>query len=328
MAHNLATINGRTAMAYQGETPWHKLGHRLDSMTSVEQALVAGGLDWNVGLQPMYLGDGREVTSRRAIVRDVDNAILNTVGTAYTLVQNRDAFAILQPAVESMGCTIETAGALGNGERVWMLARLPESIEPVAGDKLNGYMLATTGHGDSIAFKTILTLIRVVCQNTLGAATTKDTPSIVHLPHLPGVNVRLDEAKKMVSKMLQAMKETGDTFAEMARRRMSATDVVKYIERVFPTPKDGIVSKQLAQRRADVGQLVWTGVGADLAGSTASGTTAWAAYNAVTEYFDHVVTGTAKTPGAIARANESAIFGQYAGIKTDALVAARELVAA
>jgi phage/plasmid-like protein (TIGR03299 family) len=327
MAHNLATINGRVAMAYQNETPWHSLGLRLPSMTSVEQALVAGGLDWNVGLQPVFLADGRQVPGRRAVVRDVDNTILNTVGDLYTPVQNDDAFAILSPACRDFGVTIESAGALGQGERVWMLAKMPESIEPVKGDKVQGYFLVTTGHGDNIAYSARFTPIRVVCQNTLNAATASGVDTI-RLPHLPGIEARLDAAKKLVDRMLVAMRQTGDTFAAMAQREMTAKDVVAYIERVFPTGADQKVSTQLAERRATVADLVWSGVGADLAGSSANGTTAWAAYNAVTEYFDHVVTGKAKTAGAKARANESAVFGQYAAIKADALREARELVAA
>lgn len=35
MAHNLATIDGRTAMTFVGETPWHKLGTRMDSISSI-----------------------------------------------------------------------------------------------------------------------------------------------------------------------------------------------------------------------------------------------------------------------------------------------------
>jgi len=329
MAHNIATINGRTAMAYQNETPWHRLGHRLPSMTSVPQALVAGGLDWQIGLQPVFLADGRQVPGRRAVIRDVDNAILNTVGDLYTPIQNADAFDILTPACADFGVTIETAGALGRGERVWMLAKMPESIEPIKGDTINGYFLVTTGHGDNLAYSARFTPIRVVCQNTLNAATAQRGTDIVRLPHLPGVDRRLDEARKLVDRMMAAMKETGDTFASMARRKMNAREIAKYIETVFPTPANvAEPSTQLAQRRADVARLVWEGVGADLAGANAKGATAWAAYNAVTEYFDHVLPGVAKSDRARERANESALFGQYAGIKAKALDVARELVAA
>ena len=39
--HNLATINGEVAMAYQGETPWHKLGTRMPGTADVAQAMAA-----------------------------------------------------------------------------------------------------------------------------------------------------------------------------------------------------------------------------------------------------------------------------------------------
>jgi phage/plasmid-like protein (TIGR03299 family) len=317
-------------MAYQGETPWHKLGTQMPAgFVSVAEALTAANLDWSVNLEPLYLGDDRLVASRRAVVRDVDAAVLGTVGTLYTPLQNVDAFAILQPACDRFGVTIESAGALGDGERVWMLAKMPTTITVGQGDDVNGYFLVTTGHGEDIGYSARFTPVRVVCQNTLNAATATGS-DFVRLSHLPKIEQRVDEAAKVVESMIAAAKETGDTFAALARRDMTAAEVASYIEKVFPTPKDakdGKASKPLATRRAQVADLVWTGVGADLAGSTANGTTAWACYNAVTEYFQHVLPATLDGDRAQA-ANSSALFGANLQVSLLALRAARELVAA
>ena len=69
MAHNLAIINGRVAMAYQGDTPWHKLGTRIEHGIDIAAALEAANLNWRVGLESLYLADGRVIANRRAVVR-------------------------------------------------------------------------------------------------------------------------------------------------------------------------------------------------------------------------------------------------------------------
>ena len=74
------------------------------------------------------------------------------------------------PAVEQFGLTIEAAGALGKGEKAWMLFRLPSTLSPVDGDDVNGYGVAITGHDGKTAYEFRPTPVRVVCQNTLSAA--------------------------------------------------------------------------------------------------------------------------------------------------------------
>jgi phage/plasmid-like protein (TIGR03299 family) len=171
MAHNLATINGAVAMAYQGSTPWHNLGTRVNSITSVTQALDAANLsNWHLKLEPMFLGDGRKVEDAQHVVRGIDNEMISTVGPDYTILSNEVGFGVLDVVCQKYGVTIEAAGALGKGEQVWMLAKMPESVEPVPGDTVNGYFLIVLGHNGKIAYFGRMTPIRVVCQNTLDAA--------------------------------------------------------------------------------------------------------------------------------------------------------------
>lgn len=315
-------------MAYQGETPWHGLGTRMPGQTDVAAALSAGNLNWTVGLRDLFLKDGRLVKGRKAVERDIDNAVLGTVGSGFRLIQNSDAFGILEPAVREHGVTIESAGALGNGGRTWMLAKLPTSIEPVAGDEIRGYFLIVNGHDGTQAYGARPTPIRVVCQNTLSMATSTGK-DIISIRHTTNAAKRLDAAAKLVERLTAAMKSTGETFSQLAGRKMGAVEIAKYIETVFPTPPDVTeVPDSLLARRKTVSELVWGGRGAELAGADANGATAWAAYNAVTEYFDHVRPAEAKSAGAREKANVSALFGEGDRIKVRALSVARQLVAA
>jgi phage/plasmid-like protein (TIGR03299 family) len=333
MAHNLATIDGKVAMAYQGETPWHKLGTVLNAgVVNVGEAMTAASLDWTVSLEPLFLRDGRQV-ARKAVVRDTDQSILSTVSKWYQPIQYMDAFEIFQPAIDEYGLTVEAAGALGFGERAWMLFKLPTTTAPVPGDDVNGYGVAVTGHDGKTCFEFRPTPIRVVCQNTLDAAmggsfgrgTVKGR--VFGIQHIGNVKSAIADARKIVDQVLATMEKTGETFAAMAQRAMTPAEVISYIETVFPTGKDGKVSPQLATRRRTVAELVFTGTGAALAMSATDGTpNAWACYNAVTEYFDHVAP--AQTERRARTLNQSAVFGSGADLKLAALAQAARLVAA
>jgi phage/plasmid-like protein (TIGR03299 family) len=341
MAHNLAVINGRTAMAYQGETPWHSLGTFQESINSVHQALEVANLDWSVALADMFYrnaaGDTVRSSQRRAVLREdsIKGTLeLGTVGMQYRPIQNDDAFAVLQPAIEEYGITIEAAGALGNGERSWMLAKMPEASEPVPGDSINSYMLVINGHDGMCGHHAIPTRVRVVCQNTFQAATglgngNKVEGAVFTVRHTKSADDRLKAAAEMVKKMMASVKANDQIITQLYDQKMSAKDVVAYIESVFPNPNPKEeIGETLKERRATVARLVWEGHGAALAGADANGATAWAANNAVTEYFDHVRPAEAKSDKARQTANESAIFGANADVKLLALNRAMRLVAA
>jgi phage/plasmid-like protein (TIGR03299 family) len=301
-------------------------------LVDVRAALDAAVLNWTVRLERMYLsaesGRGPEVPNRRAVVRDTDGDILGTVSSWYQPIQYADAFGIFQPAVEEFGLTVEAAGALGKGERAWMLFRLPTSVTPVDGDVVNGYGVAVTGHDGKTACEFRPTPIRVVCQNTLDAAIGNggNKGRVFSISHIgSNVEAQVKEAKTLVRNVINAMQETGETFAAMARRRMTPQEVAAFVETVFPSKADGSVTKEIEARRMTVLELMATGVGADLAKSATDGLpNAWSCYNAVTEYVDHV----APAEKLATVRNQSAIFGSGADLKLLALRQASRMVAA
>lgn len=324
MAHNLATINGRVAMAYQGGTPWHKLGEGFADDSSLIDAIVAANLDWIVELETMYLADGRAIANKRAVVRDVDRAILGVVGDTFHAIQNREAYGQFAQAVTDGRLQCAAGGALGDGEKTWMLFRLPEAnAAPVDGDDLRGYMVAINAHDGSNSFECRPTWIRVVCQNTLSAAVGRGGKKgqIFSIRHTSGAGDRVDRVGELVDTLLASMQATGDDFATLARRRLTPDEIVTYIETVFPVPAgEKEISTRLNDKRKAVAQLMYRGVGVELATQATNGdVNLWSAYNAVTEYFDHVAPGKAGNASAKLRANTSALFGSANEIKALAL---------
>jgi phage/plasmid-like protein (TIGR03299 family) len=328
MAHKIATIDGKAAMAYVGDTPWHGLGHEITIEMARDRKRVQqiAGADFLVDLAPLYLADGSEVPDRKAVIRD-DGTYLSTVGRDYQVRQYDDAFSILDDAIRDSGVWIETAGVLGRGEQAWMLANMDAAIDVKAKgglDKVTGRFLVGSSHDSSQAHYGKLTLGRVVCNNTLQAALNDGNDFVINIPHTRGQDTQLGEARQLVTRMTAALKVTGENYSKLARASWTKDAIVAYIEEVFPTPEDqDAPSKQLIEKRDEVISLVYTAPGAELAGETG-----WGAYNAVTYFVDHQRLADAKSDAGKFAAARSALFGVGAALKVRALQVARQRVAA
>lgn len=325
-----ANIN---SIAYIGSTPWHGIGTRLkgDVRYSVEQFLQAAGLNWQVTAGPLFDIAGNRLVKGQVITRSDNGHELAIVGPAYTPVQNADAASIFGPAIEEFGVSIEVAGALGDGEVCWALARLVNGDVDVTGqgDAVNGYALLKWGHDGSTGIVGSATGIRVVCQNTLALARSSAHSDFVKIRHTASAQDRVVEARKLFTNLTKTLIATGDTFGKLAARELTAKDVIRYIESVFPADKDGKVNDVTKQRRLTVAQLVQGGVGVEKATALTNGApNAWSVYNAVTEYFDHVRPAEAKSKAGVENANVSALFGGNADAKAKALVEAQKFLVA
>ncbi len=203
MAHNLEIENGEASMMYVGEEPWHGLGTKLESPASAAEAIEAAKLDWEVTKVPLYAASGRRrvaLKNRFAVVRKdlLDKKqckALGIVGSQYTPLQNREAFSFFDPIVGEKAAVYHTAGVLGNGERIWILAKLPEDIRVTDDDITNKFLLLSNSHDGTSAVQVKFTPIRVVCQNTLTQA-LKRGPT-VWVAHTQNIHERLREAAEI-----------------------------------------------------------------------------------------------------------------------------------
>jgi phage/plasmid-like protein (TIGR03299 family) len=155
--------------------------------------IVAADLNWEVELRPIMF-QGRQPSRkpqrcqllRKARTSAEAELPLAVVGSRYQPLQNSEAFEFFDPIVGKNAAVFETAGALGYGERVWVLAKVPGDMHIVGDDCCTKYLLLSNSHDGqgSVAIK--FTPIRVVCQNTLILAleTGEKAYAVRHTKHM------------------------------------------------------------------------------------------------------------------------------------------------
>lgn len=324
MPHNLATTNGKAAMMYIGEVPWHRLGTKLDQPATAREAIVAAGLDYEVKLTPVSTFDGLTIPKTMAVVRYDTQAVLGVVSDRYVPVQNHQAFSFLDALVAEGGLRYHTAGALGKGERVWMLSKLPGHIRVKnSEDLVDKFLLLSNSHNGSGALRVYFTPIRVVCQNTLALAERRSQGQGVTIMHKGDLESKIKEAQEVLGLAARFYDDAAEQINRLASHYPNQAQLTAYFRELYPDPEEGKDNARAVNIRQELHRLFEEGIGHN---EPSIKTTTWTAFNAVTEFVDHVRTsrGTNDTD-RVSNRLESIWFGSGAQLKQRAWNLALEM---
>ena len=220
-------------MMFVGETPWHGLGNQVDEGINVNDAIIAAGLDWEVGLKDLQTVDGVPV-NHRATYRKSDGSILGVVGPRYTPLQNKDAFDWFQPFLDANECAIHTAGSLHSGQKVWVLAQLNrDNSEIVPGDEVSKFILLSNSHDGTTAIRVGYTPIRVVCVNTLSYAHKHNDSKLIRIRHTRSSQKNLEQVRDIMDNINAGFEATAEQYRFLASKRFNQKDIEKYVKVVL-----------------------------------------------------------------------------------------------
>ena len=323
MAHDLATTNGRTAMAYFGELPWHRLGTRLGAPATAKEVIAAAGLDYGVELVPLTTMFGEPVSTRKAVVREDSRQVLGVVGNNYVPIQNRECFNFLDSVVADGDLRYHTAGALGKGERIWLLAKLPATTRVKNSDDVTEqYLLLSNSHDGTSALRVYFTPIRVVCANTLAAADRRSLGQGISVLHKGDLTAKVTQAREVLGIAHRFFDDFGHQAEVLASHYPSVDQLTGYFKSLYPDPPEGERTRTQNIRQT-LHRLFEEGKGHALASIRH---TTWAALNAVTEYVDHHRPTRGRTTDQRAqRRLQSQWFGSGARLKARAWRLALEM---
>ena len=264
-------------------SPWDNLGIELNHPKTARDAIEIARLDYTVVKRPLKLKKYSEQDAYTTARTDTDE-ILGFVNESYEPIQNIDAFKFFDTLVADDEARYETAGVLGKGECIWILARLPGCIKVHGNDIVNKYLLLTNSHDSSPCIRVKVAPIRVVCNNTLtstlqGAGEIKITPTSSAIWNFEQAFTMLVSANSLYEQ-LEAI------FNGMATRKITDDQLREYVQALVPDNEMAKNTARTEKIRNSVLELHDSGQGAHLSRGTL-----WGAFNSVTEYTDHMMFG-------------------------------------
>ena len=272
-------------MMFVGETPWHGLGNKVDDGINVNDAIVAAGLDWEVGLKDLQTVDGVPV-SHRATYRKSDGSILGVVGPRYTPLQNKDAFDWFQPFLDANECSIHTAGSLHYGQKVWVLAQLNrDNSEIVSGDEVCKFILLSNSHDGTTAIRVGYTPIRVVCVNTLAFAHNNTNSKLIRIRHTRSSQKNLESVRDIMDNINAEFEATAEQYRFLAGKNFNQADINKYVKVVLGIDKTP--DEDIKTRTRNIMDEIMSRIEGPKQSATNVRGTWWAAYNGFNEYLNY-----------------------------------------
>ena len=322
--------NGRASFAYVGETPWHLKGNEVaeEVANDIPLFLASSGLDWKAEKVPLCEVDTGEMVDFYAVRRLTDGKRIGLVGPNYQILQNESAFEWFKPFLEAGEARLHTAGALCEGSRVWVLAKLNREPMVIAeGDEVEKYLLLSHAHDGTLAVRVGFTPIRVVCANTLAMAHSDNASKLLRVKHGKNLHENLLNIRAIVDTANQEFEATAEQYRLLVNKQINQKDLQRYVKTVFGFDPDEDVKRTRSKHiMEDVIGLCEAGKGNTLASVR---NTYWTAYNGVTEYLAYeYAKPKKKDDDRVDNRLNSLWFGVNAKMNKDALKVATEMALA
>ncbi len=312
MAHNL-NYNEQTekhSFFSVKEKAWHGLGQIISDHPSSAEAIKHAGLNYHVEKRPLFTYDTEnytgspdkdiiipeiEVPDFYATIRNDTEQVLGVVGKDYEVVQNVNAFEFFDSIVGGKdGVLFETAGALGNGERIFITAKLPDYIRVGKDDLIQKYLFLTTSHDGCGSITAAFTPVRIVCANTLNAALRNHSNSI-KIRHTASANDRLKQAHQLLGITNLLANELEEVFNNWSRIRITDNAVKRLIQVAMAPNKEVLQSLQNGKQdelsttyNNMVSSIMEYALTSPTQQEATTKGTLFGAYNCVTGYFQNV----------------------------------------
>ena len=221
----------------QKNNPWIGVG-TSGEWISVSEALYDSGLAFNVNQEDCYTHEGYVVPGLAVNRRADDGIILGYTSSRYGVIQNHEAFSMLNPFIKAGGRIIQ-AGQTANG-MMFMVLKL--DMITVLGDDYELYVFVTNSFNRAYPCSLIMTPMRIICQN-MYRNIIKDT--IFTARHNGLANNRIETVIDVLHASINYANSFEDRLEASYNSKADEAYTSKFVEKLFPYKDQSIMTERM-----------------------------------------------------------------------------------
>lgn len=270
------------------------LGTDVTTAVTAEDAIVAGGLDWEVKVQPHVVklnvldNEGEEAVQDQHIphsfvnYRSDTNGILGIVKDKYRLVQNKKCFSVMDEIASTTKSKYVSVGMEGIGQKVFIVALMPGDLQIVGtNDKVEKYLMMTGSHDGKSSLVLGFNPIHAGSRSVLSLS-RKGLADKVSVRHTSTNERRLSEAVRLLQMADNYFSELESVFTGLSKVPFTTEMFDQILEDVLPIDVDGKAHTRSENNRGKLREFYKAS--ANILPEVRN--TAWAAFLACAEYAD------------------------------------------
>ena len=276
---------GIDSMFYTGKSPWQGVGTPLDGAATAEEAIVAAGLDWEVGLRRVFVetSDGNyfEDPNHKGLARLDTGKVFNYFSNRYEPFQNRTAFDF--SSIFQGSLVFHSAGSLKEGAIVFLYTMYPEPLVLPGGETIEMGILLTTTHDGSGSVHARFLDNRTRCCNTLPGVLRMGRGQAHEFKamHTRSLESKIEEARRFMGLEDAHRKALELTVNSLANTRISGYEREQFLTHLFGQQENPLeIGTRIRNQMDEVDRLFSEGIGNE-------GWSRWDMLNGVTEFTTH-----------------------------------------
>ena len=243
-------MNGITT---RRESPWVGVG-TTGSWRNYRDALHDCGLDFYVVPQDAYTTvttvngpDSITVPGIQVNMRPTDNKVMGVVSSNYGIVQNEDAFSMLEPFTNAGGIIVQ--GGMTEQGLNFMVLRMHEAS--ILGDEYTVDVMAVNSFNGAFPCALIMVPTRIICQNMYRGLMGKGTDHVLRFRHGSQIEDRIANAKHAFSTVASYMDSFANTLMMAHSNKLYDSDIKHLVSLLFPYPKPGGTREMITRDKVD-----------------------------------------------------------------------------
>ena len=273
------------------EQAWHGKTNVVKCITRENSGIV-----YPMEKRPLYLGfeeDNGERTFNEAgfftiVSMDDKLPIGNPVGEDYNLISNSDIFDLIENSLGGTKHVIVSAGSVENRSKVFVSAKLDDSVIKAAGRETENVLNFMFGHGGKMGVTIRTGITVIVCANTLNMALSRRGELNLNIKHTKNSAQKIPNIEKAIDAHIGVTAEFKRAMDEVAGIKATEADARKIFAGFIGRDQSGKPVDELSTRAENTIERL-----AELfnKGKGNNGDDMADVFNAFTDYYSHESSG-------------------------------------